>query len=183
MTASQRVLLCLVTAAVARPQGPAPQAQPEVISREAPATFSSRVNLVPVPVVVRDRAGHPVGTLRQEDFHLFDKGKAQVISRFSIETYTSTVGKAPAAEPGAAIDSNQPKLPGRYVAYLFDDVHTKVGDLLQGRQAANRQLDHTLDANTRAGIFTTSGRTTQDFTGDVERLHAAVNRIQPWEGA
>ena len=53
--------------------------------------------------------------------------------------------------------------------------------MLQGRQAANRQIGDTLDPNTRAGIFTTSGRTTQDFTGDVEKLHAAINRIQPWE--
>ncbi len=172
----RRVVLCLVCGAAA-------WAQPEVVSHDAPATFSSRVNLVTVPVVVRDRVGHPLGSLRQEDFQLLDKGKAQVITRFSIET-SLVAGKAPVApapEPGAAAESTKPVLPSRYVAYLFDDIHTKVGDLLQGRQAANRQLDHTLDANTRAGIFTTSGRTTQDFTSDAEKLHAAVNRIQPWE--
>jgi VWFA-related protein len=176
-SAPRIVFLCLISAAAA-------WAQPEVVSHDAPATFSSRVNLVTVPVVVRDRAGHPIGSLRQEDFQLSDKGKAQVISRFSIET-SIVAGKAPAAtavEPGAAAESTKPVLPSRYVAYLFDDIHTKVGDLLQGRQAANRQLDHTLDPNTRAGIFTTSGRTTQDFTSDAEKLHAAVNRIQPWEG-
>ncbi len=154
-------------------------AQPEIVSHEAPATFSSRINLVTVPVVVRDRDGRAVGSLRQEDFQLFDKRKAQVITKFSIETS----GSAAAKSPDAATSAQPPKpvLPGRYVAYLFDDVHSKVGDLLQGRQAANQQVDRSLDANTRVGVFTTSGRTTQDFTGEAAKLHAAINRIQPWE--
>ena len=184
------ILLSLFSAASAWPQtAPAPP-QAEIVSHEAPATFSSRINLVTVPVVVRDRDGHPVGSLHQEDFQLFDKGKAQVITKFSIETSGSAAPKAPdaAVHDAVAHDQNanpaepaKPILPSRYVAYLFDDVHSKVGDLLQGRQAANRQLEHSLDANSRVGIFTTSGRTTQDFTSDAEKLHAAINRIQPWE--
>ncbi len=61
------------------------QSQPEIASQETTVTFSSRVNLVSVPVVVRDKAGHAVGNLRQEDFQLYDKGKLQVITKFSIE--------------------------------------------------------------------------------------------------
>ena len=177
--------LCLFSAAVARPQGAPANPQPEVVSHEAPATFSSRINLVTVPVVVRDRDGRPVGSLRQEDFQLYDKGKAQVVTRFSIETSGSAGAKAPdapaTAQAATPAGPSKPVLPSRYVAYLFDDIHSQVGDLLQGRQAANRQVDRSLDANTRVGIFTTSGRTTQDFTGDAEKLHAAINRIQPWE--
>jgi VWFA-related protein len=37
-----------------------------------------------------------------------------------------------------------------------------------------------LDPNTRAGVFTTSGRFTQVFTDDAAKLHDALNRIQPW---
>src|SRR5579872_3876273 len=102
-----------------------------------------------------------------------------------METSVKAGENVPAAsmpqESDAPPSAAKPVLPGRYVAYLFDDINTKPGDLLNGRLAANRQLDHTLDPNTRAGIFTTSGRTTQDFTGDSAKLHAAVNRIQPWE--
>ncbi len=61
------------------------QSQPEISSQETTVTFSSRVNLVSVPVVVRDKAGHAVGNLRQEDFQLYDKGKLQVITKFSVE--------------------------------------------------------------------------------------------------
>src|SRR5512140_1994934 len=71
----------------AQEPAPAPAAAPiaEVSSREAPVTFSSRVNLVLVPVVVRDGQGHAVGTLKQDDFTLLDKGKPQMITRFSVE--------------------------------------------------------------------------------------------------
>ena len=46
----------------------------EVTQRDAPLTFSSGVNLVLVPVVVRDRGGHAIGTLTKDDFQLFNKG-------------------------------------------------------------------------------------------------------------
>ena len=165
----------------------APSSQPEVVTHQAPATFNTRVNLVSVPVVVRDRDGRAVGSLRQEDFQLFDKGKAQEITKFSIETGGSAVAEAagaprPAAsqapEPAAA--PAKPTLPGRFVAYFFDDVHMKPGDLLYARQAADRHLQTALDGNSRAGVFTTSGRTTQDFTSDMEKLRATIGKIQPW---
>src|ERR1035438_9904634 len=58
-------------------QTPPAKNQAEVTTREAPATFQARVNLVMVPVVVRDNQGRAIGTLRKEDFQLFDKGKPQ----------------------------------------------------------------------------------------------------------
>lgn len=157
------------------------QGQPEVTVHEAPATFSSRVNLVSVPVVVRDKNGNAVGHLRQEDFAVTDKGRTQEITKFTVETaaiHGGSVAADAAADPGAP---KQPALPQRFVAFLVDDIHIKPGDMLQARQAVNRQLDQILDADTRAAIFTTSAQTTQDFTGDAEKLHAALNRIKPWE--
>ena len=62
--------------------------EPEVVTHEAPVTFSSRVNLVSVPVVIRDKDGHAVGGLKQGDFQVFDKGKPQVITKFTIQAST-----------------------------------------------------------------------------------------------
>jgi VWFA-related protein len=169
--------------------GQAPSA-PEITSQEAPVTFSSRVNLVSVPVVVRDREGRAMGNLRQEDFQLFDKSKLQVITKFSIDRSSidktsSSVEVAPGApnirrENTPAPVSPRNVLPERYIAYLVDDVHLDHGDLLNARQAMHRHLDQALDPTSRAAIFTTSGVILADFTADREKLHDAVNKLQPY---
>src|ERR1035438_2107069 len=66
------------------PQTPA-KSTAEMATHDEPAMFKARVNLVMVPVVVRDRRGKAVGNLKQDDFQLFDKGKPQYIARFSME--------------------------------------------------------------------------------------------------
>jgi len=60
------------------------QTPDEIASHEGAITFSSKVNLVSVPVVVRDAEGRAVGNLKQDDFQLFDKGKLQVITKFPL---------------------------------------------------------------------------------------------------
>jgi len=185
-----RVLPATALLAVgAWPQTPPAQNQPEVSSQETPVTFSTRVNLVSVPVVVRDRNGRAIGNLLKEDFQLFDKGKVQVITKFSVEkneSAASAAGSATAARKApdgtAAQVPSQPALPDRYVAYLVDDIHLTHGDLLNARQALNRHLNDALDRSSRAALFTTSGIVLSDFTGDREKLHKAVNSIQPWSG-
>jgi len=174
------MLPALLLGALCCLMGQAPST-PEVTSQEAPITFSSRVNLVSVPVVVRDREGRAVGTLRQEDFQLFDKGKLQAITRFSIDRSSIEKSSSAAieAEPAAPAIA-KPALPERYVAYLVDDVHLDRGDLLNARQAMHRHLDQALDPTSRAAIFTTSAVTLADFTADREKLHDAVNRLQPY---
>src|ERR1700689_4390959 len=83
---------------------------PEVASQDVQPTFTTRANLVLVRVVVRDKAGHANGTLQKDDFQLFDKGKPQVISKFSME---QTAGRkvAAAASEGPAEKSLE-KPPG-----------------------------------------------------------------------
>jgi len=163
------------------------QTAPEMSSHDAPATFSTKVNLVMVPVVVRDAKGKAIGTLQKQDFQLFDKGKPQVISKFSVEKAGEAVIPAEVATdeaaldksvaPGASSSSGAAPIAQRFVLYLFDDVHTSTGDLMQARDAADRHLTETLDPATRAAIFTTSGQGNVDFTDDRAKLHEALLKL------
>jgi VWFA-related protein len=149
---------------------------------EAPAppdtpTFQSGVNLVQVPVVVRDRDGHAVKGLHKEDFQLFDRGKLQEIASFvetkpggQIAPDRSQTGVGRAAGAGMVV-------PERFVAFLFDDVAIRnSADLTRIRDAATRRLA-ALDPSDRAAVLTTSCRVLLDFTDDQAKIQEAVSRI------
>ena len=58
-------------------------------------------------------------------------------------------------------------------------MHISQTDLMQVRAAAERHIDEALVPTDRAAIYTTSGRTTLDFTDDRAKLHATLLRITP----
>jgi VWFA-related protein len=164
---------------------PSDKNAPEISSQESVASFKVKVNLVEVRVVVRDASGHVIGNLKQDDFQLFDNGKPQVISRFSVEQ-AGTARPAtpvhqevsPALAETKSTDAAVPALPRRYIAYLFDDVHLEAGDLAQARNAAQANLQG-LESTDRAAILSTSGQTRSEFTADRATLQEALNTLRP----
>jgi VWFA-related protein len=157
---------------------------PEVTQKDSAPTFQSKVNLVLVPVVVRDGRGHPVGDLTKEDFQVLDKGKVQTIASFSVVKRGVVTGPQGGPRPeapetaGATAATPPPIAPDRYVAYLFDDLNIEIGDLMNLKKAATGQMANGLQANDRAAIYTTSGQTMLDFTDDKTKLQEAVSKIQ-----
>jgi VWFA-related protein len=155
----------------------------EVNTRDSATPFSVRVNLVPIRVVVRDAHGQAIPNLRQDDFRIFEDGKPQLISHFSVET------PAPAAQPLPETSSSHPAesekapavlaRPARFVALLFDDVHLPFGELARIRNIADDYVKSSFQPSDRFAIFTISGQSQTDFTDDRAKLHEALQGVQP----
>jgi len=154
----------------------------ELSQTESAATFKVRVNLVQVRVTVRDSHGKAIGNLTKQDFLLYDQGKLQAVTNFSVETPESRQQRSEAAaqtQGGHAEASEKPvTLPERFVALVFDDIHLSLQDATFVRTEADRFLD-SIGPNDRVGIFSTSGQVTVDFTADREALHRAILGVIP----
>ena len=87
-------------------------------------TFKSGVNVVTVPVVVRDASGHVVTDLRKEDFKLLDNGAPVPVTSFRVEKPGRTVVTEKPADGGNATAKTAAPMvvPDHFVAYVFDDM-------------------------------------------------------------
>ena len=158
----------------------------EMVTTDRPATFTAQSTLVEVPVVVRDSSGHAIGNLKQEAFHLTDKGKRQEITRFAIvkagsapnSTLDNSAPADPSAPPTASAAPTAP-MPTRFVAFVFDDMHMQSGDLPQVRKAVLKYLSTSVAPQDRVAFYTTSGRQQADFTGNPNTLAESLKKISP----
>lgn len=165
-------------------------AQQEAIAATAPpsaptaglTTLKVSVKLVPVSVVLRDAKGNVAGDLRKEDFQLFDNGKPQAITSFSVERVEATAGTENPAEkypanPSAKLGDRSAPQAVRNVAYVFDDIHSAFGDLNQARDAAVRHIA-ALRPDDRVALFSTSGEIGTEFTDNREKLKQVLKGLR-----
>lgn len=138
--------------------------------------FRSSVRLVLVPTVVRDSQRRAVDYLQKTDFRLLDDRRPQVITQFSLER-PGVYAVAP-PEAGGGAPQEAPPVANRYAAYVFDDIHASLSDLVNARDAAKRHLT-SLRQGDLAAIFTLSGDIATDFTHDPSKLAEALQHIQP----
>ena len=172
------------------PQPPSPDSVPALALLGTPAPLPGDalnspyrlkigVDLVTVPVVVRDQSGRAVGNLTRDDFEIFDKGKRESISAFNVESLSAEAGSAhltsssAAAPQTAASAGPQPN----FIVYLFDDMHLKSADLANVREAAARQID-ALTPTDLAAILTTSGTVSSPFTTDHALLKQSLLNLR-----
>jgi VWFA-related protein len=163
----------------------------EVTTREEKPAFQSSVNLVRVPVVVRDQQGHAVGSFHKEDFQLTDGGKPQYISQFAIEgravpkrftppTMPAEIPESPGVEVAKPeLSGLKPAVPTRFVAYVFDDVHLHLEELAPTRNALLKHLEKGIRPQDRVALLTLSGKVSVDFTSDLARICEALMKIMP----
>jgi VWFA-related protein len=160
----------------------AAESVPEVRIEETPI-FRSHVNQVLMRVVVRDKKGNLITDLQRDDFQIKDNGRVQVVTSFTATALDGGKGQT-ASTPAQAESSSTPalpeqRLPARYIAYLFDDLHSYDADLIGTKLAAEKQLRE-LRPDDRAAVFTTSGRNQVDFTHDIEALVRGVRNVHRW---
>jgi len=185
---------CTSQAQTTNPQEVSSKAQTtnpqEISSRDVEPTFKLQAerNLVTVRVVVRDAKGATVDNLRKEDFQLFDHGKLQTISHFSLEkpalkTPEPAPKKSAEPPPADAEATDETVMPDstarRFVALYFDDVNTPFENLARARDAADHFLTSSAQPGDRAALFTSSGQKQLDFTDNLAQIHQALLDLRP----
>jgi VWFA-related protein len=138
-------------------------------------TFHSKVDVVLVPVLVKDNHGAAVGDLSQRDFEVFDNKKHQEITAFMVAAnsnvqFTKSSGRA---VPGAL-----PVLPRRFVVFLIDDLHINFVDLARAREAA-KSVVSSLSEGEIAAVISLSGVVNSGLTADRQALKDAIATIRP----
>jgi VWFA-related protein len=148
-------------------------------------TFQVEVNYVDIDAIVTDERGNFVRDLRKEDFELFEDGKPQPISTFSLVDIPLPAGAArpgAVAAPPAAIDvkSNAQPISGRLYVIVLDDLNVSPMRTKVVVGAARQFIERHFAPDDIAAITYTSGRTdgAQEFTSDRTLLLAAIDKFQ-----
>ena len=151
-----------------------------LLAGQQPQTIRVTTRLVLVSVVARNGAGEPVTDLSKEDFQLFDNGKPQVTSFFSLETRKppATIAKAlPEHTYSNRVENGIVSEPG-VVIVLFDLLNTEFTDQSYARQQLVRVMKQ-IQPGERIGIYMLGRKLTvlHDFTDDPAQLAAVLARF------
>jgi VWFA-related protein len=157
-------------------QQPAPQTPIE----QPPVTFRVEVNYVEVDAVVTDAEGKPITNLTKDDFELFEDGKRQDVSTFSLINIPIERAERPlfAAGPVEADVQTNDHIEGRIYLLVLDDLHTDVTRSPRVKTAATRFIENNFGTNDLAAVvFTGRSGDGQDFTNNPRLLVAAINKF------
>jgi VWFA-related protein len=143
----------------------------------SPVTLRTQVDLVEVPVVVRD-GRRAVAGLTRDDFEIYDSGKKQAIIAFSVQNFQSRSEAAGGAKRAPAAAESEAASPRpRFLALLFDDLYTDQFALKPAKDAAIRFVKTGLAPGDRAAVFTTAESRDSEFTADVPKLLEQIAKI------
>ena len=142
-------------------------------------TIESKVDVALVPVLVRDAQGRAVGNLKKEDFQVFDNGKPQAITGFTIQQRAGIGADAPTTQPAAApgVTAQATVVPERFIVFLFDDLHLSPGDMAQAQKAGTKMLTASLADSDIAAVVSISGQVNSGLTRDRFVLQDAIMKL------
>jgi VWFA-related protein len=180
-------LLLVVGGAVGVAQQPA---SPKPAGEGGPAspqgdrgvTFRAETNFVDVHAIVTDRSGGFVRDLKADDFEIYEDGRPQKPSAFSlielpVERPATLASAGEIVEPDIRVASRT--FAGRIYIFLLDDLHTAVTRSQLVKDTARRFVERYLGSDDLAAVVYTSGRTDagQELTSSRKLLIAAINRF------
>jgi VWFA-related protein len=154
-------------------------------TQESTPVFRSTTRLVQVNVIVRHKS-EPVTNLKKEDFRLFDNGKLQTISTFSVESSNGKLPESPVKLPPGVYTNQLMKKPGtpQSVTVILLDMQntsaafgTAMQQQLWGRQQVVKFLQ-TIHPEDRIGLYLLTGnglKVLHDYTTDSANLLRALN--------
>ena len=126
-------------------------------TEKSDATIRANVNLVGVFFNVKDKHGALIPNQTKDDFELFEDGKAQSIKYFTAESNLPLT-------LGILIDTS-----GSQVRVL--DMEKEVGGAFLRQILSDKDLAYVMDFDVQAELI-------QDYTRDVHRLQAALNKVK-----
>ena len=157
-------------------QTPAPEPQQPAV------TFRAEVNYVEVDARVVDAQGNFVATLTQNDFQIFEDGKPQQVSVFSLVNIPVERQPRPLFANRLVerdVQTNVSAASGRVYLIVLDDLHTTPLLATRTRNAARQFVERYMGSNDVAAIVHTSGRAdaSQEFTSNPRLLLAAIDKF------
>jgi VWFA-related protein len=144
----------------------------------SPVTLRTQVDLVEVPVVVRDGQRRTVAGLTRDDFEIYDSGKKQAITAFSVQSFTPPGDAGGTTAPAdAAGPKSQPR--PRFVALCFDNLHMDAAALEPAKEAAERFVKTSLAPGESVAVVSSALSGSFEFTGDVPKLVEQIAEVTP----
>ncbi len=163
---------------------PAPQAQPAPAQPPGLQTpsFKVQVDYVEVDALVTDEQGRFVRNLTKDDFQVFEDGRLQSISTFSlvdipVEPPDRPLYSEEPLEPD--VETNERPFDGRIYVVILDDLHVDALRSQNVKNAVRRFIERNLGANDLMAVIYTGGRAdaAQEFTSNKRLLLASVDRF------
>ena len=176
------------------------------------SVFRTRLNVVSVDVIVRDKSGAVVRGLTAADFEIREDGKPQDISNFSFEEVSdknvpalksadllagvearlaedSKRTASPAAAPAAATEAPTPMtsdmLAGRrLITLVFDVSSMQPEDVQRAVDSAKKYVDQQMSPADMVAVATVGSTLTvlTDFTADREKVSTALGTLAFTDG-
>ncbi|MEO6259389.1 MAG: VWA domain-containing protein [Thermoanaerobaculia bacterium] len=141
-----------------------------------PLTAHVDVNIVNVDVTVTGPDGKPVSDLTRSDFQIFEDGKPQVVTNFSM--IQNLASRTDRAETGTAVVTGKPDEIPRKVMLLVDNNHIEVVERNRALRTVEKYLGSRFPAEWAVATIGHTVQLIQPFTRDVASLHAAFDRVR-----